>query len=137
VIDLRSVYGDISVHATADAEHEAVVDLLLLVAFTDHRIRIGEMDEISAVVDDLGWESATFSVGQYLGEGVAKVRAAIEAPEPAAAVDALLADVDHRIHNTVLRRAVAGFARGVADADHDRSLSETALVDKIRERFAS
>ena len=35
---LRDLYGHVSVHATADREHEAVIELLLLVMVADRHI---------------------------------------------------------------------------------------------------
>jgi hypothetical protein len=134
--ELRNIYGRVSVHATADAEHAAVLDLLLLVAFADHRLRPDELDEINTLVDDHGWESSTFSLSQYFGEGVAKVRSAMDAEGDGDGVERLLTDIDNRINNTVLRREISAMARDVADADHNRSVQESGLLDKIRRRFA-
>ena len=66
-----------SVHATADREHEAVIELLLLVMVADRHITDEELDEIRNISDDSGWESSTFSFDQYLGQAMAKVRAAV------------------------------------------------------------
>ncbi len=128
---VRDVYGQISIHATADEEHEAVLDLLVLVMFVDGTVREGETDEIEAIVADYGWENERFSVRQHLGPAAARVRAAVGAKE----VDAFLADIDRRIVNTVLRAAVHAVARDVADADGSRSAEEDRLLGQISQRF--
>ena len=53
---LRDLYRHVSVHATADREHEAVIELLLLVMMADHHITDDEIDEIRDISDDSGWE---------------------------------------------------------------------------------
>ena len=128
---LRDIYGRISVHAHEDEEHEAVVDLLVLMMFADGRVRLGETDEIETIASDMGWENERFSVGQYLGVSVAKVRNAHEE----GTIDALLADIDDRIVNTVLRSLVTSVARDVADADADRAPEEDALLGLIAKLF--
>ena len=73
---LRTMYSHLSVHATADLEHEAAVELLLLVMMSDHHVSDDELDEIRHISDDSGWETDTFSFDQYLGTAMAKVRTA-------------------------------------------------------------
>ena len=99
---LRDLYGHVSVHATADREHQAVIELLLLVMMADRHITDDELDEIRAISDDSGWESATFSFDQYLGEAMAKVRSAVAAHD----TDTLLDDIDDRIVSSVLRQSL-------------------------------
>lgn len=128
---LRDIYGRISVHANEDQEHEAVVDLLVLMMFADGRVREGEEQEIEAIAADYGWENDRFSVQQYLGTAVAKVREAHET----GTTEALLDDLDRRIVNTVLRATVKAEARAVADADQQRAPQETDLLARIAKRF--
>ncbi|HEY4610506.1 MAG TPA: hypothetical protein VIH06_14920, partial [Ilumatobacteraceae bacterium] len=90
---LRDLYSHVSVHATADREHEAVIELLLLVMVADRRVSDDEIDEIRSISEDSGWESSTFSFDQYLGKAMAKVRSAVAAGR----TDALLDDIDGRI----------------------------------------
>ncbi len=92
---LTELYRHVAVHATADREHEAAVELLLLVMLADHHISDNEVDAIRSISADSGWDSATFSFDQYLGVAASKVRAAIAEH----AVDALLDDIDGR-HRT-------------------------------------
>src|SRR5512141_3007817 len=107
---LRDLYSHVSVHATADREHEAVIELLLLVMVADRHISAEELDEIRVISDDSGWESSTFSFDQYLGPAMAKVRAAVAAHK----TEALLDDIDTRVASTVLRQSLFSAARDVA-----------------------
>ena len=129
---LRDLYSHVSVHATADREHEAVIELLLLVMIADRHISADELDEIRNISDDSGWESSTFSFDQYLGEAMAKVRAAVAAHK----TEALLDDIDDRIASTVLRHSLFSAARDVAGVDHDIASEEESLLGQVAARFA-
>ena len=129
---LRDLYSHVSVHATADREHEAVIELLLLVMVADRHISDDELDEIRNISDDSGWESSTFSFDQDLGEAMAKVRAAVAAHK----TEALLDDIDDRIASTVLRHSLFSAARDVAGVDHDIASEEESLLGQVAARFA-
>ncbi len=129
---LRDLYSHLSLHATANREHEAVVELLLLVMMADRHISDDELDEIRNISDDSGWESSTFSFDQYLGQAMAKVRAAVADHE----IEALLDDIDGRITSTVLRQSLFSAARDVAGVDHDIDHEEESLLGQVAARFA-
>ena len=129
---LLELYRNVSVHATADLEHEAAVDLLLLMMTSDRHISDDELTEIRHISDDSGWENATFSFDQYLGRAMAKVRNAVERHQ----VDVLLDDIDERVTNHLLRAALFSAARDVAGVDHDIAPEEETLLGQIAVRFA-
>jgi len=129
---LRDLYGHVSVHATADREHQAVIELLLLVMVADRHITDKELDEIRIISDDSGWESSTFSFDQYLGEAMSKVRAAVAAHE----TETLLDDIDSRIVSSVLRSSMFSAARDVAGIDHALAPVEESLLGQVAARFA-
>jgi uncharacterized tellurite resistance protein B-like protein len=128
---LLDLYSHVSVHATADLEHEAAVELLLLVMTSDHHISEAEIEEIRHISDDSGWESDTFSFDQYLGQAMAKVRQA----QSTHTVEALLDDIDGRVANHLLRAALFRAARDVAGADHEIDAEEQGLLGQIAARF--
>lgn len=129
---LRDLYGHISVHATADREHQAVIELLLLVMIADRHISEDEIDEIRAISDDSGWETETFSFDQYLGQAMAKVRTAVADHT----TDALLDDIDERVSSSVLRQSLFSAARDVAGIDHEIAPEEESLLGQVAVRFA-
>ena len=129
---LLDLYSHVSVHATADLEHEAAVELLLLVMTSDHHISDTEIDEIRSISDDSGWETDTFSFDQYLGEAMARVRTA----SADGTVEALLDDIDHRIVSTVLRSSLFSAVRDVAGVDAELSHAEETLLGQVAVRFA-
>jgi len=129
---LKDLYDGISVHATADREHEAAVELLLLVMIADRHIDSGEIDEIRTISDDQGFESDTFSFDQYLGKAMAKVRSAVAGHS----TEALLDDIDHRITSSVLRQSLFSAARDVAGVDDMIDADEQSLLAQVAARFA-
>ncbi len=128
---LVDLYRHVSVHATADREHQAAVELLLLVMLTDNHISETELEEIRGISIDSGWESATFSLDQYLGVAAAKVRTALADD----AVDELLDDIDDRVSSSVLRSALFSAARDVAGVDQVIGSAEESLLGQIAARF--
>jgi uncharacterized tellurite resistance protein B-like protein len=129
---LKDLYDGISVHATADREHEAAVELLLLVMVADGHIDSDELDEIRTISEDQGFETDTFSFDQYLGQAMAKVRAAVAEHT----TEALLDDIDHRITSSVLRHSLFSAARDVAGVDHSIAPTEESLLAQVAARFA-
>ena len=129
---LRDLYTHVSVHATANREHEAVIELLLLVMIADRHISESELDEIRTISADSGWESATFSFDQYLGQAMAKVRAAVADHD----TEGLLDDIDGRIASSVLRQSLFSAARDVAGIDNNIAPEEESLLGHVAARFA-
>jgi hypothetical protein len=84
------------------------------------------------ISDDSGWESSTFSFDQYLGQAMAKVRAAIANHD----TDTLLDDIDTRVSSTILRQSLFSAARDVAGIDHDIAPEEESLLGQVAARFA-
>lgn len=128
---LQDLYANVAVHATEDREHEAAVELLLLVMIVDHHITPEELDEIRNITVESGWETLTFSFDQYLGPAMAKVRAAVSHD----AVEALLDSIDARISSTVLRASLFSAARDVAGIDHEIDPAEQNLLGQLAARF--
>ena len=129
---LKTLYGNVAVHATADLEHEAAIELLLLVMIADRHITEEELNEIRRISEDSGFESNTFSFDQYLGPAMAKVRAAVMD----GATDSLLDDIDQRITSSVLRQSLFSAARDVAGVDHRIDAEEQSLLAQVAARFA-
>jgi uncharacterized tellurite resistance protein B-like protein len=128
---LSDLYAHLAVHATAQREHEATIELLILVMVADGHITDEEVEEIRRISEESGFETSTFSFDQYKGQAVSTVRAAVAT----GSVDALLDDIDARITSTVLRQSLFSAARDVAGADHDIDPAETSLLAQVAARF--
>jgi uncharacterized tellurite resistance protein B-like protein len=129
---LRDLYSNVSVHATADLEHQAVIELLLLVMVADHHISPDETEAIRGISEESGWETETFSFDQYVGPAMAKVRAATSQ----GTIEQLLDSIDARVSSSVLRQSLFSAARDVAGADHDIDDEEETLLGQVAARFA-
>ena len=129
---LRALYDNVAIHATADREHEAAIELLLLMMLADRHISEDEIEEIRRISEDSGFESDTFSFDQYLGEAMARVRTA----SADGTVEELLDDIDHRIVSTVLRSSLFSAVRDVAGVDAELSHAEETLLGQVAVRFA-
>lgn len=128
---LEHLYANVAVHATQDREHEAAVELLLLVMIVDHHISEEELNEIRRISEDSGWENDTFSFDQYFGQAMATVRHAVATDT----IDEFLDSVDLRITSKVLRASLFSAARDVAGIDRTLDLHERNLLELLAARF--
>lgn len=126
---LSELYDGVAVHATADREHQAALELLALVMVADHHLDPAEFEAIREITED--WRGGSFSFEQYLGPAMAKARAALAGH----ATPEFLDDIDERITSRVLRKALFSAAREVAGVDEEVSPEEGSLLADIAVRF--
>ena len=125
---LSDLYHGVAVHATADLEHMAALELLALVMLADSHLDDDELGVLRELSED--WRGAAFSFEQYLGPAMAKARQAWAKDE----VTELLDDIDGRITSRVLRMALFSAAREIVG--EDPTAEEGALLGDIAVRFA-
>jgi hypothetical protein len=112
---LHHLAGRARPHTDDVAEHQAEIDLLVLTAYSDHRISQAELDALEALDEEhRDWDDGAFSARQYLPVAVAKVRAALEADD---GVARLLADAASRIATPAGRQEALEACRVLAAAD--------------------
>jgi hypothetical protein len=126
---LAELYQGVAVHATADREHMAALELLAVVMLADRHVGDEELDVLKELTED--WRGTAFSVEQYLGPAVAAARGAWAHDT----VNELLDSIDERITSRVLRRALFSAARDLVGADADVSPEEGTLLSEIAVRF--
>jgi uncharacterized tellurite resistance protein B-like protein len=126
---LLELYQGVAVHANADLEHTAALELLALVMAADHSLDEIEVDAIKAISDD--WRDGDFTFDKYLGAALERAKTAIDND----AVIALIDDIDSRISSRVLRRALFSAAREVAGIDDDVSPEEGTILAEVAVRF--
>ncbi len=124
---LSELYEGVAVHATADREHMAALELLALVMLADSHLSDDELGVLKELTED--WRGAAFSFEQYLGPAVAKARGAFADDT----VTELLDDIDSRITSRILRRALFSAARQLAG--DDVSPEEERLLSDVAVRF--
>lgn len=126
---LLDLYRGVAVHATADLEHTAALELLALVMAADRSLSRSEIDAIRDISDD--WREGDFTFDKYLGPAIIRAQDAIAKDEVVELID----DIDARISSHVLRRALFSAAREVAGIDHDVSPEEGSILAEVAVRF--
>jgi uncharacterized tellurite resistance protein B-like protein len=126
---LSQLYRGVAVHANADIEHIAALELLALVIAADDAIDDVEREAIKAITDD--WRDGDFTFDKYLGPAIEKAQQAIADD----AVVEMIDDIDGRISSRVLRRALFSAAREVARIDQDVTPAEGSILAEVAVRF--
>jgi hypothetical protein len=126
---LAEFYRGVAVHATADSEHTAALELLALVMAADRKLTQAELDTIKLISDD--WRDGDFTFDKYVGPAIIKAQDAITKDEVLELID----DIDQRISSRVLRRALFSAAREVAGVDADVSPEEGSILAEVAVRF--
>lgn len=125
---LADLYRGVAVHATADLEHQAALELLALVMLADDRITDDEVDLVREIStewrDDEAFE-------EYLRPAIEEARQAIERER----VVEFLDSIDERISSRVLRSALFSAARDVAGVDREVSPEEGTILADVAVRF--
>jgi uncharacterized tellurite resistance protein B-like protein len=126
---LLELYQGVAVHATADREHQAALELLALVMLADQTIDDSEVDVVREI--SVEWRGGDLAFEDYLRPAIEQARRAIESDR----VGELLNDIDDRISSRVLRSALFSAARDVAGGDAELTPEEGTLLAAIAVRF--
>ncbi len=126
---LADFYRGVAIHATADSEHTAALELLALVMAADRTLSQAEIDTVKEISDD--WRDSDFTFDKYVGPAIIRAQDAITKGE----VSALIDDIDQRISSHVLRRALFSAAREVAGVDDALSAEEGSILAEVAVRF--
>jgi uncharacterized tellurite resistance protein B-like protein len=126
---LEDLYRGVAVHATADLEHQAALELLALVMLADHEISDDEVDLVREISTEWRQEDAAFE--QFIRPAIEEARHAIERDQ----VDAFLDTIDARISSRILRAALFSAARDVAGADSAVNPDEGTILAEVAVRF--
>lgn len=126
---LLDLYQGVAVHATADLEHRAALDLLALVMLADQNISDEEVELLREISVEWREEGATFE--EYIRPAIEEARHAIEQHR----VDDFLDSIDARISSRVLRSALFSAARDLAGVDHDVTPDEGTILAQVAVRF--
>jgi uncharacterized tellurite resistance protein B-like protein len=126
---LLELYQGVAVHATANLEHTAALELLALVMAADQKLEQEEIDAIRDISDD--WRDGDFTFDKYLGPAVVRAQEAIIE----GTVVELIEDIDSRINSRVLRRALFSAAREVAGVGDEVSPEEGSILAEVAVRF--
>ena len=117
---------------SSDAEHHAVLELLLATEFVDGSVTEAEQEEVERFGEEHGWNGPTFSFGQALGEATSSVR---RAKEGDGGLGSLLPVADERITTAAVRAEVADACLQVATADGATPEVESAWLAAVERTF--
>jgi uncharacterized tellurite resistance protein B-like protein len=126
---LADLYRGVAVHATANSEHTAALELLALVMAADRTLSQSEIAAIKEISDD--WRDGDFTFDKYVGPAIAKAQDAIANDTVAELID----DIDGRISSHILRRALFSAAREVAGVDDSLTPEEGSILAEVAVRF--
>jgi uncharacterized tellurite resistance protein B-like protein len=129
---LLELYRGVAVHATADLEHIAALELLALVMAADRTLSPSEIEAIRDISSEWRDDTAENSrFERYLGPAVERAQAAITDDSVVELID----DIDGRISSRVLRMALFSAAREVAGVDDGISPEEGTILAEVAVRF--
>jgi len=127
---LADLYRGVAVHATADLEHQAALELLALVMLADSDISDDEVDVVREISTE--WREDDGAFEEYLRPAIEEARHAIEFEQ----VDEFLDPIDTRISSRVLRSALFSAARDVAGVDNEVTPEEGSILAFVAVRFS-
>jgi uncharacterized tellurite resistance protein B-like protein len=126
---LADLYRGVAVHATADREHQAALELLSLVMLADEKILDSEIDVVREISTE--WRGEGLAFEEYLRPAIEEARHAITTDR----VGEFLNSIDSRITSRILRSALFSAAREVAGVDDEVGPEEGTLLAAIAVRF--
>jgi uncharacterized tellurite resistance protein B-like protein len=126
---LIELYRNVAVHATANLEHQAALELLALVMLADQDIADEEVELVREISTE--WHLEEFSFEDYLRAAIEAARHAIERDR----VEEFLDSIDSRISSRVLRSALFSAAREVAGVDDEVNPDEGSILAEVAVRF--
>lgn len=126
---LADLYRNVAVHATADLEHRAALELLALVMLADHTITDEEVAAVREISTE--WSTTNESFEDALRPAIETARRAIAEQR----VEILLDRIDERINSRVLRSALLSAAREVAGVDDDVTPEEGTILADLAARL--
>ncbi|MGB3736059.1 MAG: TerB family tellurite resistance protein [Ilumatobacter sp.] len=126
---LAELYRGVAVHATADAEHRAALQLLTLVMLADDHIDDLEVDVVREISAE--WRGEDFPFEDHLRPAIETARRAIETGKTTEFLD----EIDATISSRVLRSALFSAARDVAGADEELTPEEGTILAEVAVRF--
>ena len=127
---LAEFYRGVAVHATADSEHTAALELLALVMAADNSLTRGR-DRGDQGRSRATGATATSRSTSTPAPAIAKAQAAIASGQTLDLID----DIDQRISSRVLRMALFSAAREVAGVDDDVNPAEGSILAEVAVRF--
>lgn len=128
---LRLSLGEIAKQDVTQNEREAIIELLMLIMYSDKTIKLAEDEAIKEYTNSIKWESP-LSLEFYFGKVTPKIRKALTEQEN---MNALLEDINFRIESELVKAQVLLVCNDLAMADSEFSPEEKELLTNISKVF--
>ncbi|MGB6298978.1 MAG: hypothetical protein WBF90_22760 [Rivularia sp. (in: cyanobacteria)] len=128
---LRLSLGEIAKQDVTQNEREAIIELLMLIMYSDKTIKLAEDEAIKEYTNSIKWESP-LSLEFYFGKVTPKIRKALAEQEN---MNALLEDINFRIESELVKAQVLLVCNDLAMADSEFSPEEKELLTNISKVF--
>jgi uncharacterized tellurite resistance protein B-like protein len=128
---LRLSLSEIANLDVTQNEREAIVELLMMVMYSDKSLKLAEDEAIKEYASSIKWESP-LSLEFYFGKVTPKIRTALSDKEK---MNAFLQDINTRIESEAVKSQVLLVCNDLAMADSEFSPEEKELVKKISQVF--
>ncbi len=112
-------------------EREAIIELLMMIMYSDKNIKVVEDEVIQEYISNIKWESP-LSLEFYFGKITPKIRRALAEEEN---MNALLEDINFRIESETIKSQVLLLCKDLAMADSEFSAEEKKLLKNISQVF--
>ncbi len=127
---LRLSLSEIAKKDVTQNEREAIVELMMMVMYSDKTLKLAEDDAIKEYAS-IKWESP-LSLEFYFGKVTPKIRTALADKEK---MNAFLKDINARIESELVKAQVLLVCNDLAMADSEFSSEEKQLLENISQVF--
>jgi uncharacterized tellurite resistance protein B-like protein len=128
---LRLSLNEIANLDVTQNEREAIVELMMLIMYSDKTLKLAEDEAIKEYTSSVKWESP-LSLEFFFGKVTPKVRRALSDKEN---MNALLEDINFRIESELVKAQVLLVCNDLAMADAEFSSEEKELLKNISKVF--
>jgi len=128
---LRLSLSEIAKQDVTQNEREAIIELMMLVMYSDKTLKLTEDEAIKEYASNIKWESP-LSLEFYYGKVTPKIRRALAEEEN---MNALLEDINFRIESELVKAQVLLVCNDLAMADSEFSSEEKELLTNISKVF--
>ncbi len=128
---LRLSLSEIAKQDVTQNEREAIIELLMLIMYSDKSLKLAEDEAIKEYTDNIKWESP-LSLEFYFSKVTPKIRKAVADEEN---MNALLEEINFRIESELVKAQVLLACNDLAMADSEFSPEEKELLENISQVF--
>ncbi len=114
-------------------QREAIIELLLLMMYADHRVAVSEDTLIDQQLGQFDWQSG-IQPEYFLNQATQRVRAVLDQPDK---VTQLLTQIDAALATPQARQQALQLCERVANSDRSLAPSESSFLNLIKQTIKS